>query len=163
MKRDVDEKAAKQEEQHGFSIAIFCGIALLVFISIFSIVLIVGLRQSSVPKSAILRHPNGEMVVAGLTKQDLEQAMKMSKEWARSYVREALRGARRGDFSEARENIIESVYPIQELLASGRVIRIHNGTKCLILKTGRSMCKVRITEGFQEGQTCWVYRKCVVR
>jgi len=139
------------------------GIFIVVVIIPAMVIVILALKQPSTPREAILRHPDGEMVVAGITKQDLEQAMKASKEWARSYVREALRGASRGDFSEAREEALKGIYPMQELLATGRVIRLANGTKCSIIESRRSMCKVRITEGLQKGQTCWVYRRCVVR
>jgi hypothetical protein len=62
------------------------GIFIVVVIIPAMAIVILGLKQPSTPREAILRHPDGEMVVAGITKKDLEQAMKASKEWARRHV-----------------------------------------------------------------------------
>ena len=140
---------------------IILGASFFIVIFVMSVIVILAVKESGTPKEAVLRHPNKDMVLAGSTKKDLEQVVKISKDWAKTYVREAFRGASEGDFTEARERVIEAAYPMQELLTSGRVIEIDNGTRCFILKSGFSMCKVEITEGSKEGQTCWVYKSCI--
>jgi hypothetical protein len=119
------------------------------------------IKQSNSPRQAILRGSDG--VLAGATKQDLEKVVKVSEQWAGTYVRESFRGASQGDFTEARENVLQAAYPIYELLAAGRIARLPSETECLVLKSSRSICKVSITEGPHKDRTYWVYKKCVVR
>ena len=133
------------------------------FILVISMLIVVVLlvKQTGAPRYAILYGSGG--VLAAITKQDLEEAKKVSLQYAKTYIREGFQGASQGDFTEARENVLQAAYPIYELLASGRIVRLPSETECLILKSERSICKVSITEGPQQGRTYWVYKKCVVR
>jgi len=67
-----------------------------------------------------------------------------------------------GEFEQATEHIVEKYYPIEQLLASGRIIRVPNGTSCLVIESGRSMYKVTITEGLAKNQTYWVHKTNLV-
>jgi hypothetical protein len=121
-------------------------------------------RQGPVePRPMVLRHPSDAMVPAGVTREDLEQAMEVSKDWAKTHIKGALSGAAEGDFSQAREDSLESAYPLWEMLDSGRIARIANGTRCVMVDSGWSLCEVEISEGSHMGKRYWVYRRCLSR
>jgi hypothetical protein len=121
-------------------------------------------RQGPVePKPMVLRHPSDTMVPAGVTRQDLKQAMEVSKDWAKTHIKGALSGAAKGDFSEAREDSLESAYPLWQMLESGRIARIANETRCVMVDSGWTVCQVKISQGPYKGQRYWVYRRCLSR
>ena len=95
--------------------------------------------------------------------QDLKQAMELSKDWAKSHIKGALSGAAQGDFSQAQESSLKHLYSIDQLLSSGRIVRIANETQCVMLDSGWTLCQVKITQGPHNGQRYWVYRNCLSR
>ena len=115
------------------------------------------------PRPMVLRHRSDTMVPAGVTRQDLEQAMEVSKDWAKSHIKGAVRGAREGDFSEAREDSLESAYPLWQMLESGRIARIANETRCVMVDSSWTVCQVEVSQGPHKGKRYWVYRRCLSR
>ncbi|MHC4259910.1 MAG: hypothetical protein ACYSTF_05815 [Planctomycetota bacterium] len=163
-KRQLQEDSSRENERRQTLVMVmFLTAGLFITVIIMSVVVVLAVKESRTPREAILRHPDKAMVAVGLAKKDLDQAEKLLKEHAKSLVRGALRGALRGDMNGEMGEVRQSLYPIHELFASGRIIIIPNGTKCLILKSHRSKCKVRITEGSRKELVCWTYAKCVVR
>jgi hypothetical protein len=144
-------------------------IMLIIVLSVFiaaclSLTVFLIARQGPVePRPMVLRHPSDAMVPAGVTREDLEQAMEVSKDWAKMHIKGALSGAAEGDFSQAREESLESAYPIWQMLESGRIARIANETRCVMVDSGWTLCQVRITEGSYKGKHYWVYRRCLSR
>lgn len=132
--------------------------ALVVFIAVclsLTVYLIVQ-RAAAEPRPMVLRHPSGETVPAGRTRSDLEQAMELSKNWTSTYIK--------GAFSDAGpEELAGAAYPIQEMLSSGRIAAIPNGTRCLLTDSGWKVCRVQIADGSLNGQRYWVYRRCLSR
>jgi hypothetical protein len=144
-------------------------IMLIIMLSVFivaclSLTVFLIIRQGPVePRPMVLRHPSDAVVPAGVTREDLKQAMELSKDWAKSHIKGALSGAAQGDFSEAREDSLESAYPLWEMLESGRIVRIANETRCVMLDSGWSLCQVEISQGPHKGKRYWVYRRCLSR
>lgn len=138
---------------------------LLVFIIVcISLTAYIIIRQGPAePKRLVLRHPSNEMVPAGVTREDLKKAMELSKDWASDHIKGALSGAAQGDFSQSSQESLENLYSIDQLLSSGRIARIVNGTRCILTDSGWTLCQVQITEGPFNGQRYWVYRKCLSR
>jgi hypothetical protein len=163
QKLSVDDEEQQVKSKNKWHIFLITAIAVLSLVIIANVILAVFIvsRKPSEPKEAILSHPSGEMLICGAISQDLEQAMKLSKELTKSLISESLKGSHSGDFEQARENIAEDAYPIEELLASGRIIRVPSGTSCLILESRSLMKKVQITQGLAKGQTYWVYKESV--
>jgi hypothetical protein len=143
--------------------------ALLVLLSAFIVaclsltVFLIARQGPAEPRPMVLRHPSDAMVPAGVTRQDLKQAMELSKDWAKTHIKGAFSGAAQGDFSQAREDSLEGAYPVWQMLASGRIARIANGTRCVMIDSGWTLCQVQITQGPYKGQRYWVYRKCLSR
>jgi len=164
MAEDMTDNGPAQEEQpYGTLVAVFLVTGLIACVGIIAAVLVISLRQASVPVEATLRHSSDHIVAAAATEKDLEEAVEMSGRWAKSYIRGAMEGARQGGFERMREQMVEATAPMLEMTMSGRVFPIANGTKCLILERRRSLYRVRITEGPKRGLECWVHKKCVVR
>jgi hypothetical protein len=142
-------------------------VALIVLLSVFIIVclsltiFIIIRREPIEPRPMVLRHPSETMVPAGVTQQDLKQAMELTKDWAKSNIKGALSGAAKEDFNQAREDSLENAYPIWQMLESGRIVRVANETQCVILDSGWTFCQVKITQGPHNGQRYWVYRRCL--
>jgi uncharacterized membrane protein len=144
-------------------------IILIIVLSVFIIaclsltVFLIARQGPTERRPMVLRHPSDAMVPAGATREDLEQAMEVSKDWAKSHIKGALNGAAQGDFSEAREDSLESAYPLWEMLESGRIARIANGTRCVMVDSGWRLCQVEISDGSHMGKRYWVYRRCLSR
>ena len=154
---------SQQQRANRILVGIIAVVVLCIFVGFIAVVIVIDLRSQSTPEEAVLRHPDKAMVAAGLTKEDLEEAEEKLKEFAKSYVQGAVRGVMSGDVSGEMSQARQDLYPIHELLATGRIVIIDNGAKCLILESGRSVCKIRITEGPKKDKIYWVYKKCLVR
>ncbi|MFC1652779.1 hypothetical protein ACFL3F_03605 [Planctomycetota bacterium] len=168
---DKEEKREEIEaecpnQQHRKNLILILIIAVSAFCLLFCIVAIsiaITLNTQSTPKEAILRHPNKAIVPAGLAKNDLEEAEKRIKQYAKTYVRDAVRGAMSGDISGEMDQTLQSMYSVGELLINERIVMIPNGTRCSILKSSFSVCKVRIDNGPRTDKIYWVYKKHLVR
>ncbi len=152
---------SQQQRKNRILLGIIAAAVLCVFVGVITIVVVIDLRRQSAPKEAILRHPDKAMVAAGLTKEDLDEAQERLKEYAKSYVQGAVRGVMSGDVTGEMDQARQALFPIHELLATGRIVIINNGAKCLILKSGSSVCKIRITEGPKRDKIYWVYKNCL--
>ncbi len=152
---------SQQQRANRTLLGIIAAAILCVFVGVIAVVVVIDMRRQSTPKEAILRHPDKAMVAAGLTKEDLEEAEERLKEYAKSYVQGAVRGVMSGDVASQMDQARQDLYPIHELLATGRIVIINNGAKCLILKSSRSVCKIRITEGPKTDKIYWVYKNCL--
>jgi hypothetical protein len=162
----VENKTAAPKKMNKLNgILLMLIIVLSVFIiACLSLTVFFIVRQGPVePRPMVLRHPSDAMVPAGVTREDLKQAMELSKDWAKMHVKGALSGAAEGDFSQAREDSLESAYPIWQMLENGRIVRIANETRCVMLDSGWSLCQVEITQGSYKGKRYWVYRRCLSR
>jgi len=150
MEIDTKEDITGQKEQrYGYLIVVFTLVGLFVIVGIFSILLLVVLRQSDEPREAVLRHPSGETIIAAAARDDLAKAEELAKRWVISSLK--------GKPDAGRERIGD----MSDLLASGRIVDVDNWTSCQVLESDGSMCKVQITEGFRKGQVYWVNRECV--
>ncbi len=144
-----EDIAGQKEQQYGYLIVVFTLVGLFVIVGVFSTLLLVVLHQSDEPREAILCHPSGEMIVAAANRDDLAKAEELSKRWLISTLK--------GNPDAGRERIDD----MSNLLASGRVVDIGNGTSCRVLESDGSMCKVQITEDFRKGQTYWVNKEYI--
>ena len=101
-----DQASAPNKKGKLNSVLIILIIVLSVFIvACLSLTVFLILRQGPVePKPMVLRHSTDAMVPAGVTRQDLEQAMEVAKDWAKTHIEGALSGAAQGDFSKAQED-----------------------------------------------------------
>jgi hypothetical protein len=119
--------------------------------SVVAVVILFSLRETTKPTPAILLHPRGDIVVAAFTKQDMEYAMEISKKASISYLR--------GMLSNDAELAFKDIGPIQKMLSQGRLIRLANGTKCIVTSKGRKISRICINQGQPNELTCWVYNK----
>ena len=145
------EKAPKPKDKRQ-SILIAAVAALILFIAVvicLTMIIILRQGQQEEPKEMVLRNPSDDIVVLGTTRQDLEQAMGLTKKWVHSTFK--------GDAEAGRENLED----MGQLLISQRVVEVFSGTGCLLLESQPTMCLVQITEGPRNGQTFWVYREFV--
>ena len=120
-------------------------------------------RGPAQSRPMVLRHPSDSIVPAGATEQDLERMMELSKNWATSHIKDTLNSAAKGEPTRMQDESLEKLNSIEDMLSSGRVIRIANGTNCLMTRSGWKRCRVSITEGPYSGQSYWVYRSCLSR
>ena len=138
-------------------------IALIFILAIFIIaclsltVFLIVNRGPVQPAPMVLYHPSDETVPAGATRGDLEQAKKLAKDWTASAFKGLFRGGPQDPSSESMEHLDA----MGQMLATGRVAAIDNGTHCLLVDSRWNICQVQVTEGPYYGQTYWVYRNCL--
>jgi hypothetical protein len=146
----------KKDKLHRVLIAMIVALVVFIVVSVSLTVFIIVRQGPAEPKPMVLRHPSDETVPAGVTQDDLEQAMQLTKQWVSDSVKGAFRGGTPQDAAEG-------IYPLQEMLADGRIVSIPNGTRCLLTDSGWKVCRVQMTEGPLDGQRYWVYRNCLSR
>ncbi|MCI0498956.1 MAG: hypothetical protein L0Y36_04655 [Planctomycetales bacterium] len=132
-------------------------IGMVVLLSVFIIACLcltffIVARNSPVqPRLRVLVHPDGQTVPGAVTPQDLEQAIRLTKDSGKNLLRQ--------NPEAVRQNLDE----MAQLLLSGRLVELASGTDCLLLESSGSMCRVQLTEGLQNGQTFWVLRQYIGR
>ena len=112
---------------HGVMIALIALLSIFIIACLSLTVFLIARQGPYEPRPMVLRHPSDAMVPAGVTRQDLKQAMELSKDWAKSHIKGALSDTAKGDFSQAQEDSLEHLYSIDQLLSNGRIARIANG------------------------------------
>lgn len=150
-------------ELHGVMVVLIALLLVFIVACLSLTVFFIASQGPTEPRPMVLRHPSDAMVPAGITRQDLKQAMELSKDWAMSTLKGALSGAAQGDFSQEQEDSLEPLYSIDQLLSSGRIAAIANGTRCVLTDSSWTLCQVEITQGPHNGQRYWVYRRCLSR
>ena len=153
----------KKDKLFRILITLIAALSIFIVICLSLTIFIITRQQPAQPKPLVLRHPSDAMVPAGVSRADLEKAMELSKDWAAAHIKGAAQGAAEGDFGQAREDSLGNLYSLDELLRSGRIARIANGTRCVMVDSGWTFCQVRITDGPLSGQNYWVYRRCLGR
>ena len=69
---------------HGVMVALLA-LLLTFIVACLSLTVFLIIRQGPVePRPMVLRHPTDAMVPAGVTREDLKQAMELSKDWAKT-------------------------------------------------------------------------------
>lgn len=154
---EVEPSAPKKKDKlHHVLIAMIVALLVFIVVCISLTVFVIVLRRPAEPRPMVLVHPSDETVPAGLTRDDLEQAIELTKQWVSDSVKGAFSGA-------APEQSAGGVYAIQDMLADGRIVSIPNGTRCLLTDSGWKVCQVQVTDGPLNGQHYWVYRNCLGR
>ena len=146
---DEEKEIKPKNKWYGLFIGIAVALCLFTAVEIGLIIFIVGRDKSAEPKEMVLRDSSNETVLVGTTKEDIKRAMDLAYKWGWS--------ALKGDAEAGREKIED----IAQLIMSGRLVEVSNGTSCLLLESGSTICKVQITEGLEKGQDYWVNRKFV--
>ena len=146
-----NQKATPKSKLHKTLIAAIVILSVFIVVSLGVSIYIVGRHQPIQPREMVLMHPSGEIVPAGATPEDLEEAMRLSKESAAEFIT--------GDPESGREKLNE----MGQLILSGKIAELKSDTACLLLETHGKMCKVQLTESLRNGQVYWVPRQCVSR
>ncbi|MHC5088607.1 MAG: hypothetical protein ACYSOT_03255, partial [Planctomycetota bacterium] len=164
MDAPVQESLPKDKRNMHRVMLVMVGLLLFFIVVCLSLTLYLVVRQGPAkPRPMVLRHPSDSIVPAGATEQDLERMMELSKDWATSHIKDTLNSAAKGEPTRMRDESLEKLNSIEDMLSDGRVIRIANGTHCLMTRSGWKRCRVSITEGPYNGQSYWVYRSCLSR
>ena len=146
-----EQKAPPKSKLHKILTTVIIMLSVFIVASLSVSVYIVSHHQPAQPRERVLVHPSEELVPAGVTPEDLEQAIQLSKEWAAEFIT--------GDSETGREKLDE----MGQLILAGQIAELENNTACLLLETHGTMCKVQLTESPRNGQTYWVPRQCVSR
>jgi hypothetical protein len=147
---------AKKDIAHRVLMAMTAALGVFIVVCL-SLTAYLVLRQGpAAPRPMVLRHPSNAMVPAGVTPADLETANELSQDWTSAYVK----GLWGGGTPEA---FVEGLSSIQDMLSSGRIVAIPNGTPCLLTDSGWRLCQVQITDGPLDGRRYWVHRSCLSR
>ena len=107
--------------------------------SLFITITIVVRHQPVQPREMVLIHPSGELVPAGVTPEDLEEAIRLSKEYAAELI------------TMDPESEGKKMGEMGQLLLTGQIVELKNNTPRLLLETKGQIRRVQLTEGLQNG------------
>jgi hypothetical protein len=128
-------------------------IAMVVLLSVFIvgclalIAFVVIPHRPTQPRPMTLQHPDGETIPAGASREDLEQAIRLTKESGIEMLK------------QNPDAVTQKVDEMGQLILAGKLVELASGTNCLLLESHGSTCQVQITEGLRNGQAFWVPRQ----
>ncbi|MBL7214788.1 MAG: hypothetical protein ISS71_03810 [Phycisphaerae bacterium] len=146
----AEKKPPTKSRLHKVLIIIIILLSIFTAVSLCLIFALAGPTPAQ-PRPMVLRHPDGQIVPAAATPENLEQAIQLTKEVGAQMLQ--------NDPESVRQKLDE----LGNMMLSGQLVELPGDTACLLLQADGSRCKIQVTEGPQNGQTFWVPRQCVRR